>query len=152
MSKKNTSTASPSTHITQIKEGSVIKGNMTSNCSVRVDGHITGDIVSDEKIIVGKNGEIGGNLKGTDIRIEGYVNGDVLSDGTLQLSSSAKIFGKIFAKQMAVEGGAEMNGKVTVGKEIEIPEVDTSSPSRSTRNIQMKPDGSKTDNYGNVAW
>ncbi|MCO6360763.1 cytoskeletal protein CcmA (bactofilin family) [Roseivirga pacifica] len=152
MSKKSTATASPSTHITQIKEGSVIKGNMTSKCSVRVDGHVTGDIVSEEKIIVGQNGEVGGNLSGTDIRIEGYVNGDVLSNGILQLSSTAKIFGKIFAKQMSVENGAEMNGKVTVGKEIEVPELETSSPSRSTRNIQMKPDGSKTDNYGNVAW
>ena len=71
----------PSTHITQIRQGSIITGNLKSEQSIRVDGNITGDLLSNEKIIIGVNGEIGGNLRGTDITIEGYVNGDVMCKG-----------------------------------------------------------------------
>ena len=153
MSKKSLSNSNPSTYITQIKEGSVIKGNMESPYSIRVDGFITGDLLSQEKIIVGSMGEIGGNLSGGDISIEGYINGDVMANGQLQLSASAKVYGSIFARQIIVENGAELNGKVTVGKEIELPEFTARSPSRSSKMVSSSTkDQNAKDKYGNVAW
>tara|TARA_R110001592_G_scaffold55740_7_gene170397 strand:+ start:327 stop:785 length:459 start_codon:yes stop_codon:yes gene_type:complete len=147
----------PSTHITQIKQGSIITGNLKSSQSIRVDGIVTGDLLSDEKIIIGMNGEIGGNLRGIDITIEGYVNGDVMTKGFLHITKTAKVYGKIYAIEISIEKGAELNGKVNVGKDIEIPELNTSSPSRSSS--QEKPkvvpaplQDEKSDNYGSVAW
>ena len=154
MSKKSLSNSNPSTYITQVKEGSVITGNMRSEHSIRIDGFVTGDLISQEKIIIGEQGEIGGNLSGTDITVQGYINGDVIANGLLQISSKAKVYGKIFAKTISIENGAELNGKVTVGKEVELPEFTESSPSRSTSKQMPQPvigDDSK-DNYGNVAW
>lgn len=147
---------SPSTHITQIKDGSVVIGNISSEDSIRVDGHITGDLISKEKIIIGSNGHIGGAMSGTDITINGFVNGDILSSGLLQISAEAKIYGKIFAKEIAIEKGAEMNGKLNVGSEVEIPALNSSSPSRNF-NSNFKPHVSKdnsdpeNDQYGNIA-
>ena len=152
MSKKSLSNTNPSTYITQIKEGSVIKGNMESSHSIRVDGFVTGDLISKEKIIIGQKGEIGGNLNGSDITLEGFINGDVIADGMLQLTSNSKVFGKIFAKEISIEKGAELSGKVTVGKEIELPEITKSSPSRSTKMQPNRLEGQIDDKYGNVAW
>lgn len=154
MSKKSLANSNPSTYITQIKEGSVIKGNMESPHSIRVDGFVTGDLISKEKIIIGQKGEIGGNLNGSDITIEGFINGDVISNGRLQLTSRSRIYGKIFAKEISIENGAELNGKVTVGKDIDLPEFTASSPSRSSK-LQAQPSEENQlsdDNYGNVAW
>jgi cytoskeletal protein CcmA (bactofilin family) len=144
----------PSTQITQIKEGSIISGNLKSKQSIRVDGHITGDLLSDEKIIVGIHGEIGGNLRGTDITIEGFVNGDVMSKGIVHITAKARIFGEIYAKEISIEKGAELNGKLNIGKNIEIPELNTSSPSRSSKETihKVAPNIDKKDNYGSVAW
>ena len=147
---------SPSTHITQIKNGSVVMGNISSEDSIRVDGHITGDLISKEKIIIGSNGHIGGALSGTDITIDGFVIGDIVSSGFLQITSEAKIYGKIFAKEIAIEKGAELNGKVNVGVDVEIPEFNTSSPSRSLKSNLKSPiikdssDGEE-EQLGNVA-
>ncbi len=154
MSKKSLSNSNPSTYITQIKEGSVIHGHMKSTHSIRVDGFITGDLVSDEKIIIGDQGEIGGNLSGADITVQGFINGDVIANGLLQITSKAKVYGKIFAKTISIENGAELNGKVTVGKEVELPEFTESSPSRSSsKDFQtQRVVGDSGDNYGNVAW
>ncbi|OEK04786.1 bactofilin family protein [Roseivirga misakiensis] len=171
MSKRDQSSANnPSTYITQVRHGSVISGNMKSEHSIRVDGYVTGDLVSDERIIIGNHGEIGGNLSGNEITIEGYVNGDVIAKGLLHLSQSARVYGKIYAKHISVENGAEMNGKINVGQKIEMPELNSSSPSRSNRQTQTPSptptqrktnvfipsknvdDEGKTDNYGSVAW
>jgi len=153
MPKSSTNNANPSTHITQVRQGSVITGNMVSGHSIRVDGFVTGDLISEEKIIIGSHGEIGGNLSGTDINIEGYVNGDVVANGHLHLSAQSQVYGKVFAKNISVEKGAVMNGKVTVGNDIEIPDIDSSSPSRSTKSLTIESsDDDSKDNYGNVAW
>lgn len=158
MSKKNETVTNPSTHITQVRKGSVITGNMRSEHSIRVDGFVTGDLISVEKIIIGAHAEIGGNLSGSDITVEGYVNGDVLSNGHLHIASNAKLYGKIYAKMISIENGAEMNGKVTVGKEVDIPELQSSSPSRSSRDVNLNNNRNKSagqsdkDNYGTVAW
>ncbi len=157
MSKKELASVSPSTYITQVRHGSMISGNMKSAHSIRVDGYVTGNLISGEKIIIGSHGEIGGNLSGTDITIDGYVNGDVLASGLLHLSKTAKIFGKIYAKHISVENGAEMNGKINVGSEVEMPELNSSSPSRSTQKITFttttsNDDEEHKDNYGGVAW
>lgn len=154
MSKKPAATNNPSTYITQVRNGSVISGNMKSEHSIRVDGFVTGDLVSNEKIIIGEHGEIGGNLSGTDITIEGYVNGDVIANGLLHLSRGARIYGKIYSKRISVENGAEMNGKINVGEQVEMPELSSSSPSRSTKEAKIftANDENKSDNYGNVAW
>ncbi|WP_323756232.1 polymer-forming cytoskeletal protein [Roseivirga sp.] len=145
----------PSTHITQIKQGSIITGNLKSSQSIRVDGNITGDLLSDEKIIIGINGEIGGNLRGIDITVEGFVNGDVMCKGLLHITKGAKIYGKIYALEMSIEKGAELNGKVNVGKDIDIPELNTSSPSRSSQEKPKNaasPQEEKNGKYGSVAW
>lgn len=151
----HSATTSPSTHITQIKKGSIIQGNIKSQQSIRVDGHVTGDLISEERIIVGEGGHIGGNLMGSDITVDGFVNGDVLSKGSLSISGNAKIFGKIYSKDLAIERGAELNGKVNVGRDVEIPDMSSSAPSRviSDRSSRMsKTSDESKDNYGNVAW
>ncbi len=156
MSKKPEIANNPSTYITQIREGSVISGNMKSEHSIRVDGFVTGDLISGEKIIIGSHAEIGGNLSGSDITIEGYVNGDVLSNGHLHLTQNARIFGKIYAKKISVDNGAEMNGKVTVGESVEMPELNSSSPSRSSKDVNINRNRNNSteqkDSYGSVAW
>ena len=147
----------PSVNITQIKAGSVITGSMKSKHSIRVEGHVAGDLISDEKIIIGRHGEIGGNLGGTDITIEGYVMGDVLAKGTLHISDKAEIEGQIFAKEVSIEKGAQLNGQISVCHEVEIPDMveKEKAPEKETKSIPVEPQTpSKAagDNYGTVAW
>lgn len=155
MKKNSSKPVNPSTHLTQLKQGCVVKGNLKSAQSIRVDGFVTGDLISDEKIIIGNHGEIGGNLIGLDISIDGYVNGDVLASGVLSIGAKAQVFGKIYARQIGIENGAELNGKITVGENVELPQIEKSSPSRSSSGaFHNTPEKSseENDNYGKVAW
>ena len=154
MNRKPETITNPSIYITQIREGSVIAGNIKSEHSIRVDGFVTGDLTSSVKIIIGKHGEIGGNLIGSDITIEGLVNGDVAANGNLHLTASAKIQGKLFAKQLAVENGAEINGEIAIGEAIELPALDKANTPKAAKEVsreKQKVSGEK-DSYGTVAW
>lgn len=146
-----------SVNITQIKTGSVITGNMKSKHSIRVDGYVAGDLISEEKVIIGVHGEIGGNLHGADITIEGYVNGDVLTKGSLHVASKAVILGRIFSKEISIEKGAELNGQVNVGVEVEIPDLESTAPVKQQPVKKIAPakpaqKQASGDNYGTVAW
>jgi cytoskeletal protein CcmA (bactofilin family) len=135
MSKKSLSNSNPSTYITQIKEGSVIRGNIKSSHSIRIDGFVTGDLISEEKIIIGAAGQIGGNLSGTDISVDGQIRGDVIANGLLQLSAQSKVFGNIYAKEINMERGAELNGKIAISKEATLP---SPKPSKAAVDSNMK--------------
>ena len=112
----------PSVNITQIKMGSVIRGNMESKHSIRVDGHVAGNLKSDEKVIIGVHGEIGGNLSATEITIEGCVCGNVMAKNNLYLSKNAEVEGEIYTREISIEKGAQINSRITVGTEVDVPE------------------------------
>lgn len=141
----------PSVNITQIKKGSVIHGDMESKHSIRVDGFVTGDLISSEKVIIGTHGEIGGNLSAADVTVEGFVMGDVMVTGILHIAQEAEINGQIYAREISVEKGAEIKGQIAVGKQVLIPSLDAvpeekeSSETEEHRKVSGK-------NYGTVAW
>lgn len=142
----------PSVNITQIKKGSVINGNMESKHSIRVDGHVAGDLKSDEKVIIGVHGEIGGNLSGMDITIEGYVMGDVMAKTSLHISKQAEIEGQVFAKEISIEKGAQLNGKIAVGSDVEVPDLETKEIERKPREMQLSGTDNQPSAGGTVAW
>ena len=151
---RDSATHNPSVNITQIKKGSAIKGNLRSEHSIRVDGFVAGDLISQEKIIIGQHGEIGGNLSGADITLEGQVNGDIMSNGLLQITRTAVVSGKVFAKEISIEKGAELNGEVSVGKTTDIPEMEATPVQPKEKEAPTKVLREKVagDNFGTANW
>lgn len=152
---RDSAASNHSVNITQVRVGSVITGNMNSKHSIRVDGHVTGDLVSEEKVIIGIHGEIGGNLSGSDITIEGYVEGDVFTKGSVHVAANAMVVGRIFSKEISIEKGAKLNSQLSVGVDVEIPEVNSKAPDKPVQKIEPATPAKKQasgDNYGTVAW
>ncbi len=138
----------PSVNITQIKKGSVINGNMESKHSI----HVAGDLKSDEKVIIGVHGEIGGNLSGIDITIEGYVVGDVMAKESLHVSKLAEIEGKVFAKEISIEKGAQLNGNIAVGSDVEVPDLVARELEPKPREVRLSGTDDQPAAGGTVAW
>ncbi len=154
MPRNNNQSTDSSTHLTQLRQGSVVKGNLKSAQNIRVDGFVTGDLISEEKIIIGNHGEIGGNLIGSDISIDGYVNGDVLAYGVLSIGAKAQVHGKIYARQIGIENGAELTGQIMVGENVELVQAEKNALSRNSSGaIDNSPEKSSGENntYEKVA-
>lgn len=92
-----------------IAHGTNIVGDITSNSPFRIDGSIEGNIKTEGKIVIGKQGNVKGNLTGVNVDIEGSFSGKLLLKGTLTLKSSAQIEGEVIVNKLAVEPGATFN-------------------------------------------
>ena len=107
--KKTKEYDNPGSSQNRINDGTILKGDVTSNGYFRIDGVIEGDIKTPSKVVVGKTGKIIGTLNCGNADIEGYVKGALDVEGTLSLRSTSKIEGEVVTGKLAVEQGAFFN-------------------------------------------
>jgi cytoskeletal protein CcmA (bactofilin family) len=101
---------------TLISNGCIIHGKIESDVFVRIDGHIKGDLLIREGLIVGEDGFIEGNVDTKEIVVYGVVNGSVKAE-SIDIKSSGKILGEIQTISFQVEKGAVYTGTVSMTKD-----------------------------------
>jgi len=101
--------------ITIISNGVKIEGKVSSNGSIRLDGVINGDIISEGNVTIGDQGEVYGKVNGQSITIGGKVEGLINAKEKLMLESKADLKGDVFTKILVVEAGARFDGKSNMG-------------------------------------
>lgn len=104
-----------STTPTLISKGCVVQGIIESNVFMRVDGNIKGDLFIDEKLIVGEEGLIEGNIETHEIVVYGTINGSVKAE-YVNIKSTGKIIGELNTSTLHVEKGAIYLGSVAMKK------------------------------------
>ena len=72
---------------TLIGAGTTVKGDISSNSDLRIDGTIVGNIHSSAKVIIGANGAVEGDINGNQADIIGKVSGNIKVKDLLQLHS-----------------------------------------------------------------
>lgn len=87
-----------------------IKGDITSNSDMKIDGTLTGNIISTAKVIVGPGGFVEGDITGQQADIHGKVTGTIRVTDLLQLKGTCMINGNIYAGKLQVEPSATFNG------------------------------------------
>lgn len=110
---KNQKNGQGSSTPTLISKGCVIQGKIESEVFVRIDGHIKGDLIIKEGLIVGESGLVEGNVNTAELVVYGTVNGIVKAD-SIEIKSSGKITGEIHTETLQVEKGAVYIGKVVM--------------------------------------
>ncbi len=88
---------------TIVGQGTVIKGECSVNGTVRIDGIIDGSLKATGVAIIGKSGQVKGDLKVGNAIVGGVVEGSVMAKGRLELQSGARVEGDIKAKKLVVE-------------------------------------------------
>jgi cytoskeletal protein CcmA (bactofilin family) len=110
-------------NVTHIGKSIVIKGELSGNENVYLDGELEGSIeLLDGDLTVGPNGDIRANLRARNIAVEGRVNGNVHGIERVELKKSADLVGDICTQRIAIEDGAQLKGSVLVKTGIPSPE------------------------------
>lgn len=102
---------------TIIGPSSTIEGKINATGTVRIDGTYTGDIFTNEDVIVGENGVINGNIHANNVSISGEVNGNIICKGLLDLLPSGRLDGDIEVKKISICDGAVFKGKCNMNTE-----------------------------------
>jgi cytoskeletal protein CcmA (bactofilin family) len=115
-SSKNQQTDAGSVNL--IGNGTKIVGDITSAHDVRIDGHLTGNIVTTGRFVLGPNGVVDGNVTGGNADLMGEVKGKVNVSETLSLKSTSKVNGDIITGKLAIEPGALFTGTCNMGAKV----------------------------------
>ena len=95
-----------------IDQGSEFEGKLHFKDTVRIDGCFTGEIRSENTLIVGETGEIQASIQSKCVLVSGTVVGDVVATQKVVLHKTARVQGNIDAPCFAIEDGAVFNGQV----------------------------------------
>ncbi len=96
--------------VSRISAGTAIKGEISSDNDIRVDGKIEGKVYSKGKIVVGPQALISGGIACSSVDFLGTLKGDAYIKDIMTLKSSAVIEGNIHINKIQVEMGAKING------------------------------------------
>lgn len=103
---------------TLVSSGTTLKGDISSNSDLRIDGTIIGNIHSTAKIVIGANGVVEGDISGTNADIVGKVSGNVRVKELLQLRGECTVSGNLYAGKLQVEPTATFNGQCHMGTNV----------------------------------
>ena len=100
---------------TVLSEGTEFKGNVSVQGPVRVYGKVEGHIRCEDELVIGREGEVHGNLTGREVSIGGTVVGRVEAKEKAVLLGTARLTGDIRAPRVAIAEGAVFDGVISMG-------------------------------------
>ena len=100
---------------TLIGSGTTLKGDISSNSDLRIDGTVIGNIHSTAKVVIGANGVVEGDISGNQADIIGKVTGNIKAKDLLQLRGDSVVTGNLYAEKLQVEPSATFNGQCHMG-------------------------------------
>jgi cytoskeletal protein CcmA (bactofilin family) len=101
---------------TLLSAGTTLKGDISSNSDLRIDGTIIGNVTSSSKIVIGASGNVEGDITGNQADIVGKVSGNIKTKDLLQLRGDCIVNGNVYAGKLQVEPTAIFNGQCHMGK------------------------------------
>ena len=110
---------------TIITEGSFIKGEMTLDCNLYIDGEFEGSIKSKKLVTIGKSGRVRGDIHTHHLVVQGTVEGSVDSN-KLEIMAAGKVLGSILSGELIIEAKGHFEGESKIkNKELKAKAVNT---------------------------
>ena len=104
--------------ITRLTSGIVVKGELSGQATLYVDGEIQGPIrLLESDVTVGPNGRVRGDIQAHDLMVEGSVRGNLQVRGRILLGRSSQVAGNLVSERVIIEEGANFRGRVDMGKQ-----------------------------------
>ena len=101
--------------VNMIGAGTVITGDVYSKGDIRVDGILKGSVITEGKVVLGREGTIEGDVECSTADISGMIKAKITVSQLLSLKTSAKLNGDIVTNKLSIEPGSEFTGSCSMG-------------------------------------
>ncbi|WP_338525784.1 polymer-forming cytoskeletal protein [Erwinia aphidicola] len=92
---------------TTISLGSVLRGEITNENNITVNGTVEGNITSQKITQIGKEGSVVGTVKSAKLVINGLLKGSCHA-GSVTIMSRGRVEGEIYTNELAIEKGGPL--------------------------------------------
>jgi cytoskeletal protein CcmA (bactofilin family) len=99
-----------------IDEGSEIEGKYSFSGTVMLNGKLSGEIVTQDTLIIGEKGIVNAIVRAGTVIISGEVVGNVNATERVELRGTARVFGDVEAPVVVVEEGVLFEGHCRMNK------------------------------------
>lgn len=103
-----------------IGRGTLIRGNVSGDAALDVQGRVQGDVTMQGDVSVGDEARIDGKLTGAQVSIAGTVVGNVRGSEAVLVEPGARVVGDLSAPRIGVAEGALVRGNVRTDGEPEL--------------------------------
>lgn len=100
--------------ISIIGAGMQVVGDLITDGTVRIEGRVHGTVRAGKGVVIGKDGEVEGDVVTQDAVVGGRVKGTLTAESRLELQSTSVIDGEIRARaqHLQLDEGARFNGNI----------------------------------------
>lgn len=96
--------------------GTRFEGKLHFEGCVRIEGSFSGEVLSDDTLVIGEGAAVDGDiLAGTVIIRGGTVRANVRATRTIELMANAVVTGNLRAPEVYIDKGARFSGGCTMG-------------------------------------
>lgn len=113
-----------------------IKGELTGNEDLTIDGNFEGKIMlKDHHLTIGNNGHITAEIEAKSVQIQGEVIGNVRADDKVEITPSGSVNGDLSAPRVMLADGSSFKGSIDMsGKSSKSSSSSSSSSTSSIKN------------------
>ena len=95
---------------TLLGRGSEFEGKLSFEGTVRIDGKLSGEIFTDDVLIIGEGAEVNAEINVGAIIIEGTVHGNVNAKRSVEIHTPGRVIGNISTPSLFIEKGVIFEG------------------------------------------
>ena len=86
------------------------EGKLALFGTIRIDGHVKGELLSDGTLLIGREGVIDANIQASSIVISGEIRGTVIAHQRIDVVPSGKVIGNIQSPVVVIHEGGIFEG------------------------------------------
>lgn len=105
--------------MTFLGKGAQFKGVLHFEGTVRIDGEVEGEVITQGTLIVGERGIINAEITAGTVIVGGRINGNIHASQKIQLLSKSIVTGSLITPCMMIEDGALLNGICEMKRSLE---------------------------------
>jgi cytoskeletal protein CcmA (bactofilin family) len=95
---------------TLLGRGSEFEGKLSFEGTVRIDGKLTGEIFTDDVLIIGEGADVKAEINVGSIIIEGSVQGNINAKRSVEIHTPGRVRGNIVTPSLFMEKGVLFDG------------------------------------------
>ena len=119
-----------------ISDGTEFKGNVKTSAEIQIDGGLNGNVKAD-KVLIGINGNVRGNITAQFLRICGKIEGEIKAE-ILHLVKTASVKGNVYKKTISIEPGAKLIGNINEFEGVTIPNKVVKLQRKNSKKVDIK--------------
>jgi cytoskeletal protein CcmA (bactofilin family) len=119
--------AEQGSEVTVVGAGAKLEGTIVSAGSLRVDGHVKGNIQADGDVMLSPQSSVEADIRAENLSVAGRFHGSIVVKGRAELARGGRIDGNITAKSLVIQEGGIFNGQSIMDQQA------TAAPAANTK-------------------